>query len=84
MRITITEIMMLLVLVLSGCSSIESGHNLDTTVLGKCSEERPEMCTMQYEPVCARLLDNTRQSFSNSCSACAEKQTVAYQSGECK
>jgi hypothetical protein len=69
---------------LSACTSITSETNSDMSELIKCPEERPEMCTMQYEPVCANLQDNTQQTFSNGCSACSGKETIAYQQGECK
>ena len=39
---------------------------------------------MQYDPVCAKLLENTLQTFSSSCVACADKQSISYQLGECK
>ncbi len=79
----IRVIILLVIVMLSACTSVKSKNNSEIPGLVKCPEERPEMCTMQYEPVCAKLLDNTLQIFSNSCSACAEKQTVAYHVGDC-
>ena len=73
-----------IILIVSGCASITTENNSDVPKLVKCPEERLEMCTMQYDPVCAKLQDNTLQTFSNSCVACADKQSISYQLGECK
>lgn len=43
-----------------------------------CMKPRPEMCTMQYEPVMARLADGSERRFGNACSACAHKNVIGY------
>ena len=80
----ISTITLFMAMMLSACVSTTIEDKSDAPKLAKCPEERPEMCTMQYDPVCAKLIDNTLQTFSNSCSACADKQSVAYLQGECK
>ena len=62
----------------SACSTTKKKVNLM-----KCPDERPEMCTMQFDPVCGILNDDTRKTFSNACSACANKLVIGYQQGEC-
>ncbi len=48
-----------------------------------CEEKRPEICTMEYVPVCAELVDGTRKTYSNACSACSDKDVVRYQVNLC-
>ena len=80
----INVITLFMSLMLSGCASVMNEDNSGVPESVICPEERPEICTMQYEPVCAKLMNNTLQTYSNSCSACADKQAIAYQHGECK
>jgi len=48
-----------------------------------CGEERPEVCTMEYVPVCAELEDGSWKTYSNACSACSDKDVVKYQLNPC-
>ena len=48
-----------------------------------CTEPRPEMCTMQYDPVCARMKDGQRKTYASDCSACSDQLVIAYTLGEC-
>ena len=49
-----------------------------------CPDKRPEVCTMQYDPVCATLTDKMQKTFSNACTACAEEQVTGYIKGSCQ
>jgi len=49
----------------------------------KCSEPRPEMCTMDYQPVCGFNLDNSSKTYSNACSACSQQKVIKYMKGDC-
>ena len=60
----------------SGISSSEDGFIT-------CGEIRPEICTMEYVPVCAELDDGSRKTYSNACSACSDKNVVGYQANSC-
>jgi hypothetical protein len=44
--------------------------------------ERPQMCTQQYDPVCAQRGDR-RQTFGNACMAAAEGFRIVHP-GECR
>ena len=67
-----------------GCSSIASDTQpLEPPGWVACPEPRPEVCTMEYDPVCGSLRDGDRRTFSNGCGACAEAQVVGYVPGEC-
>ena len=50
----------------------------------KCPEVRPEMCTMDYNPVCGNLPDGSFKTYSNGCNACSDLKVVSYFHGECK
>lgn len=60
-----------------------------------CPDNRPEICTMEYNPVCG-LIDNGVRcvtepcanydavTFSNGCSACSEQNTLGHYQGTCE
>lgn len=59
-----------------------------------CTEPRPEMCTMQYDPVCAEVDTGIRcitepcpstewKTYGNGCSACGDADVLGYVPGEC-
>ncbi len=47
-----------------------------------CPEIRPQLCTMDYTPVCG-FTDSGRETFSNGCGACANAEVIGYIAGEC-
>ena len=48
-----------------------------------CTDPRPQMCTMEYDPVCATSYNGNIQTYSNGCMACADKQVRSYVHGAC-
>ncbi len=48
-----------------------------------CPQQRPQLCTMDYQPVCAQTQDKTNKTYANGCNACAEQQVVSYSLGAC-
>jgi hypothetical protein len=59
-----------------------------------CTEPRPQMCTMDYRPVCATRDTGVRcikapcpsseqKTYSNGCSACSDATVSEYVEGEC-
>ncbi|NNJ96222.1 MAG: hypothetical protein HKP12_03600 [Gammaproteobacteria bacterium] len=51
-----------------------------------CTEPRPEVCTMDYDPVCGlRKLSGIDKwkTYANDCTACADATVVAYKKGAC-
>jgi hypothetical protein len=69
---------------LSGCVSAGGVKpDADAESLTICSEPRPQMCTMDYRPVCGALKDGSFKTFSNGCMACAAVEVVGYRNGEC-
>jgi hypothetical protein len=61
----------------------------------ECPEQRPEVCTQHYLPVCGRVDTGIRcvttpcpsytfTSFGNACTACANYDVTAYTDGSCE
>jgi hypothetical protein len=49
----------------------------------QCPQQRPQMCTLEYAPVCALLENKQHKEFSNACSACSDSTVVGYIAGAC-
>ena len=48
-----------------------------------CEEPRPQMCTREYDPVCATLKDGTTKTGSTGCTSCSDPEVVGYKKGAC-
>ena len=70
----------------TGCTatpeSTDDGEPRAAEVL--CTDPRPEICAMDYTPVCGQLDDGTEKTFSNGCSACSDRAVVSYRPGACE
>ena len=51
--------------------------------LNICNDPRPEICTQEYNPVCATLDDGSKKTYSTGCSACSDAQVNGWLPGEC-
>jgi hypothetical protein len=71
------------ILLVSACSSMHQPDSNDMQPL-KCPEVRPDVCTMDYDPVCGRLSDGSLKTYSNACNACTDPFVNNYYLGECK
>ena len=76
MRTTVTLAAMLL---LVGCASTGPAPMLTT----QCTTPRPQVCTMEYAPVCATRNGGARADYSSACNACADDNVTAYINGRC-
>lgn len=65
----------------AGCSSSQPQPVVSTDT--RCAEPRPQVCTMEYAPVCASLVKGGRADYSSGCNACADDAVVAYVEGSC-
>lgn len=67
---------------LSGCATLNAASTppitADNSTAVMCSEPRPRVCTMEYMPVCAQLIDGGEQAFASKCNACADISVAAY------
>ncbi|OOZ43603.1 hypothetical protein [Solemya velum gill symbiont] len=75
----------LLLVLLGGCQAEDSDSVQQVPQeLTQCKEPRPQMCTMQYDPVCAWMPESGKwKTASNGCDACADKRVAGYLAGEC-
>lgn len=64
----------------SSCVSDESVAKENLTL---CPDVRPQICTQDYNPVCARLEDGSWKSYPNGCTACGDPKVVGYRKGDC-
>ena len=48
-----------------------------------CEEPRPQICTMDYRPVCGTLNDASVKTYANGCGACGDANVVSWVEGEC-
>jgi len=73
---------------LAGCSTPGSqpapAAPLATNPMTPCTEPRPELCTMEYAPACARLESGSFRTYASACSACSDPAVVGYQNGPCE
>jgi len=49
----------------------------------RCEAPRPEICTREYRPVCARLQDGGWKTYATGCTACADEAVVGWNEGAC-
>ena len=78
-------ILLLAALFLTACASgpqKKAGGEMHE--LTECGSPRPEICTMDYNPVCGQLMSGETKTYSNGCSACTDQNVVGYKAGECK
>lgn len=48
-----------------------------------CLKPRPQICTMEYRPVCAKLTDGSQKTYASACSACANPNVSGHIPGKC-
>ena len=97
-RVNQLLISILLVLVSSCAQTKTTGHNQAKNstkeIFVACTAPRPEMCTREYMPVCAKRDTGLRCvttpcpsyeniTYSNGCSACSDVKVLSYRTGEC-
>ena len=79
-------------LLLASCSSKEIGQMPADAV--QCSDPRPQICTMDYNPVCATRDNGIRcvntpcastetATYANACGACADAAVFYHVPGAC-
>jgi hypothetical protein len=73
-------------LVIFGLSAIgcESSDVNTAEELIACPEIRPEVCTQEYDPVCALRKDGSYKTYSNGCSSCSDTEVVGYMADACE
>ena len=65
--------------VLSACAMQEPAPSLVT----QCETPRPQVCTMEYAPVCGQLSGGGSKEFASGCNACGNENVEGYLPGPC-
>jgi hypothetical protein len=48
-----------------------------------CQNPRPQVCTREYDPVCATLSDGSKKTYATGCTSCSDEEVISYRSGSC-
>lgn len=74
-------LLLLTVLILvTACKQDAANQDMDVV----CKDPRPEICTMNYLPVCGISSDETVKTYANGCTACSNQHVLGYREGACK
>jgi len=65
------------------CCAAGSHQEVVDATLSQCLDPRPELCTLEFRPVCAVMVDGHREEFSNGCSACSNPDVSGWTAGTC-
>lgn len=69
----------------SGFEPSEIGKQKDYEKINPCNlESRDVTCPSIYNPVCGKLKNGKTKTFSNSCTACRDKEVQSWQSTSCE
>ncbi|WP_052691869.1 hypothetical protein [Teredinibacter purpureus] len=85
-RLTRTSGFLFISVVLSACEKpAEEPHVITPPPLAveRCTDPRPELCTMNYDPVCATHNNGNRTTEANNCTACATATVEHYSMEAC-
>lgn len=85
--IPLTVLLTVALTVSAGCAGAQTPSaksvQKGTLELIECTDPRPEMCTMDYRPVCGKLGDGTYSEYSNACVSCSDPEVIGYRDGNC-
>lgn len=65
----------------TGSAGEDGAQNSGATIV--CEEPRPQVCTMDYRPVCGTLADGGVKTYGNGCGACGDAKVTSWVEGEC-
>jgi len=75
-------------------AQLQTQHSPQKPDFKECPEQRPQICTREYMPVCATHDTSVRcvttpcpssepKTYSNGCEACADKKVLGYIANAC-
>jgi hypothetical protein len=76
-------LVLVIMTVLAACGGLDRPQSVAVELDQTCPQPRPQICTLEYAPVCAFLDGKRRREFSNGCGACSDAAVVGYISGPC-
>ncbi len=65
-------------LLLGACASGSPDKALAVAGATVCEDPRPQVCTMDYTPVCANLQDGSVKTYPNGCGACVDANVKSW------
>ena len=76
----------LLSILLAGCNALTPSRDGGSSAGGwqACETERPKVCTMIYDPVCARHGTGEVAGYASPCNACADVTVTAWHPDTCE
>ena len=76
----------LLPILLAGCNALTPSRDGGSSAGGwqACEAERPKVCTMIYDPVCARRSTGEVADYASPCNACADVTVTAWHPETCE
>ncbi len=75
----------LMSLLISACAAYsEKSADPSTSELIACEEPRPQICTREYNPVCATYKDGSKKTGSTGCTSCSDPDVIGYKMAACK
>ena len=83
-RITIIFLAIAAVALVACASGTPTQEVPGTKALTPCTDPRPQVCTMNYLPVCGQTAGGEAKTYSNGCGACSDPNVIGYSKGACE
>ena len=68
---------------LGACAAADVPSQQQKMAMTQCKDPRPQICTMDYSPVCGISQDGSKKTYSNGCGACSDPKVMEYSQGVC-
>lgn len=52
-------------------------------IMTACQNPRPQICTLDYRPVCGQSANGETNTYANACMACGDASVIGSFEGEC-
>ncbi len=70
-------------LMLGACATSSPDKPMVPAGATVCEDPRPQVCTMDYRPVCGTHQDGSVKTYSNGCGACSNPEVTFWIEGAC-
>lgn len=70
-------------ILLGACASTDADKKMPAADATICQDPRPQVCTMDYRPVCGTQKDGSVKTYSNGCGACADIEVISWVENAC-
>lgn len=80
---TLFSTLLITLIFLTGPGIAGEDSSQNAAAVTACEDPRPQVCTMDYRPVCGNLADGSVKTYSNGCGACSDANVSSWIEGEC-